>query len=542
MKMKTFCRLFLFLIMSVFFISCTKNLPRIDSIDPPVGFLGEVVSIYGEHFGNERNESYITIGDYLPISSAYIEWKDNRILLQIPEFGDSGLIYVHKNGEKSNAALFSNKATMPQLVQGAVPGTAPVIKAINPSAGPVGSLITIQGENFGTSRENSTVRFYWDAETFRSAQENEDAQIEVSAAEFGYDAWSEREIRVRVPDGAASGNVIVETARGSSKPVFFDVSGGPGIKIFKGKRSYTLSFSVDIRVNESAVPNNLYLWLPKPAVSSSQKAPRLLSRNKEPFVEDHRGTSLYQLKDLLPNSSHNVMLSYLVDVYAVETTVRSQNIRSSAASAITSMFTNSSNLIPSNDAAIIEKARSIVGREQNPYLKAQRIYRWLINNENIQVEAVNNGGALEALAEGKADAYSMSLLFCSLARASGISALPVAGVLIDGYRNTQKHYWAEFWIDGIGWIPVDSIFGAGSGPASITPKQDYSNFYFGNMDNQRIAFSRGEANLSHMDLGGRLITREREYSLQYLWEEAVGGLDSYSSLWTDVTITGIYVN
>jgi hypothetical protein len=62
------------------------------------------------------------------------------------------------------------------------------------------------------------------------------------------------------------------------------------------------------------------------------------------------------------------------------------------------------------------------------------------------------------------------------------------------------------------------------------------------MDNQRIAFSRGETNLSHMDLSGRTVTREREYAFQNLWEEAVGGLDSYSSLWTDIAITGMYVN
>jgi transglutaminase-like putative cysteine protease len=540
--MNTSCRFLFFLLLPVFFLSCDKNLPRIDSIDPPVGFLGEVISIYGEHFGDERNESYITIGDYLPISSAYIEWKDDRILLQVPDFGDSGLIYIHKDGEKSNAAIFSNKAEMPQLAKGIVPGTDPIITAINPSAGTVGSVITLQGENFGTSRGNGSVRFFWDAETALPSSQDEDSQVEVSAAEFGYDSWSEREIRVRVPDGAASGNVIVETPRGMSKPVFFDVSSGSGTKLFKDKRSYTLSYSVDVKVNQSSLPNTLYLWMPTPAISSSQKVPELLARNMEPFVEDHRGTALYQFKDLLSESSNIVTLSYLVDVYAVETTVRSQNVRAAAASAMTSVFTASSDLIPSNDEAVMEKARTIVGREQNPYLKAQKIYQWLINSENIQIEASMSGGVLEALTESKADAYRMSLLFCSLARASGIPALPLAGIFIDSYRNTQKHYWAEFWIDGIGWIPVDPIFGAGVVPPSFPLRPDANSFYFGNMDNQRIAFSRGETRLSQMDLSGRVFTREREYALQNLWEEAVGGLDSYSSLWTDIAVTGIYVN
>jgi hypothetical protein len=32
---------------------------------------------------------------------------------------------------------------------------------------------------------------------------------------------------------------------------------------------------------------------------------------------------------------------------------------------------------------------------------------------------------------------------------------------------------------------------------------------------------------------------ETQYSLQNRWEEASGGLDSYSSLWSDISIDGI---
>ncbi len=540
--MKIRCRLFLFFLLPILFISCGKKTPKIHSLDPSVGFLGDVILIYGENFGDEQNESYVTIGGFLPTSSAYVEWKNDRILLRIPDFGESGLIYVHRAGKKSNAALFSNKAAMPQLVKGTIPGTAPIIASLNPSAGAIGSVITIQGENFGTSRENSTVRFYWDAETSLPSAQNDQSWVEVSASEFGYDSWSEREIRVRVPDGATGGNVVVETSRGISKPVFFDVTGKPGTKVFKDKRSYAISYSVDIKVKESKIPNLLYLWMPRPVESASQKVPELLSRNIEPFVENHRGTALYQFKDLRKDSSNYVTLSYLVDVYNVETTVRSQNVRQAAGSTMASVFTSPSALVPSNNSSIVEKAKSIVGREQNPYLKAQKIYQWLIDSDNIQIQSMDNGGALEALSEGKADAYRISLLFCSLARASGVPALPVAGVLVDRSRNTKKHYWAEFWIDGLGWIPVDPVFGAGAVTDPVNLRPNYSSFYFGSMDNQRITFSRGETTLSQMDHQGRITAREREYTLQNLWEEAIGGLDSYSSLWTDINITGMYVN
>jgi hypothetical protein len=71
-------------------------------------------------------------------------------------------------------------------------------------------------------------------------------------------------------------------------------------------------------------------------------------------------------------------------------------------------------------------------------------------------------------------------------------------------------------------------------------REDHGDWYFGNLDNSRITFSRGQTTLSPMDPRGRTTARSRDFALQNLWEEAVGGLEAYSSLWGDVTITGVY--
>jgi len=114
-------------------------------------------------------------------------------------------------------------------------------------------------------------------------------------------------------------------------------------------------------------------------------------------------------------------------------------------------------------------------------------------------------------------------------------------VLVNRSGQTLRHYWTEIWIDGFGWLPVDPVMGAGAVAESFVTKQDTANYYFGNIDSQRIAFSRGELNLSQMDSRGRLVSHSKVYSLQNIWEEAVGGLESYSSFWGDITISGIYV-
>jgi len=95
------------------------------------------------------------------------------------------------------------------------------------------------------------------------------------------------------------------------------------------------------------------------------------------------------------------------------------------------------------------------------------IYDWLVSQGGIQ-ENPTRGSLLDALHEKKADPYQGALLFCALARALNIPAIPVSGFLIDKNRTTYKHFWAEFWIDGFGWIPVDPSLGSGKAPGTFT--------------------------------------------------------------------------
>ena len=280
--------------------------------------------------------------------------------------------------------------------------------------------------------------------------------------------------------------------------------------------------------------------MPQPSETPSQRNVRLLSRSIEPFVDNYRGTSLYQFIDLGPKANRSITQSYVAEVYAVETAIRSQTpVRLNSPAPANTVYTLPSELIPSGDSRIKAMAAEIASRERYPFGKAQKIYEWLISSVGIQAAPLS-GGALEALEEKQADSYRAAMLFCALARALEIPALPVAGVLINRQRAAARHYWAEFWIDGFGWVPLDPALGAGVAPPDFNLRDDRDLYYFGNLDNQRIIFSRGERMLSQMAPRGRTAMRSRDYSLQNLWEEADGGIESYSSLWSNVTITGVY--
>ena len=69
-------------------------------------------------------------------------------------------------------------------------GTKPIIANLSPSIGPVGTPVTITGENFGDSQDGSTVTFNG---------------IDAGSA----DSWSDTTIKIKVPEGATTGPVVV---------------------------------------------------------------------------------------------------------------------------------------------------------------------------------------------------------------------------------------------------------------------------------------------------------------------------------------------
>jgi len=78
-------------------------------------------------------------------------------------------------------------------------------------------------------------------------------------------------------------------------------------------------------------------------------------------------------------------------------------------------------------------------------------------------------------------------LFISLARAKGIPARFVIGFPLTAKDGMVKgyHCWAEFWLAGKGWIPVD----ASEASKSSDPK--VRAFLFGNLDADRVQFTMG---------------------------------------------------
>ncbi|HRK36325.1 MAG TPA: transglutaminase domain-containing protein, partial [Candidatus Hydrogenedentes bacterium] len=110
--------------------------------------------------------------------------------------------------------------------------------------------------------------------------------------------------------------------------------------------------------------------------------------------------------------------------------------------------------IQSDDPKLIAKAREIVGDETNSMKIVEKLSSWV--NDNVQTTfSARLTNALEVLNSLEGDCTEHSVLFIALARAAGLPAREVAGLIyMDGDRpGFYFHQWAKVWVGK--WVDVD---------------------------------------------------------------------------------------
>jgi len=126
-----------------------------------------------------------------------------------------------------------------------------------------------------------------------------------------------------------------------------------------------------------------------------------------------------------------------------------------------------------------ETSARIVGAEENPYWIARKIYDWVI--DALEYERVGGWDVPETLIKrGTGSCSEYTFLYIGLCRAAGLPARYEAGTAVrgdDASVDDVYHRWAEVYLPGYGWVPVDP-----SGGDQPTPggRADY----FGRLSNR----------------------------------------------------------
>ena len=141
------------------------------------------------------------------------------------------------------------------------------------------------------------------------------------------------------------------------------------------------------------------------------------------------------------------------------------------------------------DGKIAAAAQQATAGAATPLEKARAIYEYVTSSMTYDKtgEGWGRGDAIRACDVRRGNCTDFHSLIIGMARSSGIPARFVIGFplpedqkqgAIPGY-----HCWAEMYVEGVGWLPVDSS------EASKHPEK--REMFFGGLDANRVAFTRG---------------------------------------------------
>lgn len=177
-------------------------------------------------------------------------------------------------------------------------------------------------------------------------------------------------------------------------------------------------------------------------------------------------------------------------------------------------YLKSTNLGPT-EGKVKEYAIKITKGKKTTLAKARAIYDWIVENMYRDPDIKGCGfGEVERLLEtrgGKCgDIHSV---FVALARSVGVPSREIFGIRIpkgkEGDMTKTQHCWAEFYMPGYGWVPVDpSDVRKAMLEKKITDTKDVKDlieYFFGAVEENRIAYQTGrDITLSPAQKGGKL--------------------------------------
>ncbi len=155
------------------------------------------------------------------------------------------------------------------------------------------------------------------------------------------------------------------------------------------------------------------------------------------------------------------------------------------------------------DGVVAKEAAALISDSMESIEKAKALYDNIFQTMSYDKsgEGWGRGDAQYACDIRKGNCTDFHSLFIGMARSVGIPARFLIGFplpenelesTINGY-----HCWAEFYIDGYGWIPVDI--------SEAVKNPDKKEFLFGNLDYNRLAFSIGRDIKIKTDAGEKSI-------------------------------------
>ncbi len=146
-----------------------------------------------------------------------------------------------------------------------------------------------------------------------------------------------------------------------------------------------------------------------------------------------------------------------------------------------------------NNPVVREAVRQAIGTETNPYWIARKIYQYVLKRLDYNLSGGWDPVPL-LLERGTGSCSEYTFVLIALCRAAGVPARYVGGVVTrgdDAFVDNVFHRWAEIYLPGYGWIPVDPDRGDEKTPRGQA-------LGFGNLDNTLLVTTVSGGESKHL--------------------------------------------
>lgn len=265
---------------------------------------------------------------------------------------------------------------------------------------------------------------------------------------------------------------------------------GKAIKI-RAKRSFTVQTGSTHKSKNNIVA--IYIGLPTPDPAHDNVViEEIHSNNANPenmIFSPNKDSLLIEYFNVHPGFKDEITITFSLDLYQRKASLsnsKEQPYNKLAPDYI--KYTKSPGEKP--DPKIQKHLKIIkINPTKSAILNARKIYHYLGKRLRYGSYGPDEKTPDDLLEGGKGHCGVYATFFVEMCRQAGIPARRCAGFLLEAnsddaeHTNVSGHNWAEFYVEGIGWIPVDPTMG---------DKSDLrKKYYFGRLDNAHLCISKG---------------------------------------------------
>lgn len=237
----------------------------------------------------------------------------------------------------------------------------------------------------------------------------------------------------------------------------------------------------------------LRVWIPVPVSDEHQRIThlRIAAPVRYRFARERVYGNRIAYLEIPPaqlRQPSEIVLQFDVARQAYRVDLADPSARSTLAPAQLARYLQPDRLVPTS-GMIADLARQQTAGADTPLEKARAVYEYVIRTMRYDHEGTGwgRGDALYACTARHGNCTDFHSLFIAMVRSVHVPARFEIGFPLPAHQTegtiASYHCWAEFWLDGVGWVPVDAS------EAWKTPA--LHEFFFGGLDANRVRFTYG---------------------------------------------------